>query len=337
MRNEINSTRVNSILLKTFRKKNTKLYTILNVKLFSFCKKYQTFKSSFFPKRVIRASKTTANFFKRIKRSNYKQYKYIHVFWRKLQNFFSSKQFFKKKNFFWNKNKKKNHVTLFSNKLSLYALLIPSLFYNCFTLTSKPPFFIKGQSYLVRCLLIGYTFLEPRMNLTQRVSSKFLKFVPNIFYPKDSFYSKFSFKNSHIYSRHNQPFILHLNGITLPYKFKFKFNLKRSYAIKKVFYSFLRTNELKKSVLNSKKKLVFTKLIHLVKANQLLFRRLVHSKNNIIHLFRNNIKAHKLNSSTYISDKLNPLTNALVYNKNISVSNELRIPRIRFKPGYQRL
>ena len=80
MRNKINFTRVNLTLLKTIRKRNIKLYTILNTKSFSFCKKYQTFKSSFLSKRVIKTSKTAANFFKRIKRGSYKQYKYIHVF-----------------------------------------------------------------------------------------------------------------------------------------------------------------------------------------------------------------------------------------------------------------
>ena len=88
-------------------------------------------------------------------------------------------------------------------------------------------------------------------------------------------------------------------------------------------------------VWNSIKKWIEKRIINYV--NQLLFKRLVHSKNNIIHLFRKNIKAQKLNSGTYVLDKLNPLANELAYDKNTSVSNELRIPRIRFKPGYQRL
>jgi hypothetical protein len=36
-------------------------------------------------------------------------------------------------------------------------------------------------------------------------------------------------------------------------------------------------------------------------------------------------------------DKLSPLTNKLTYSKNSNSTDELRIPRIRFKPGYQRL
>ena len=107
--------------------------------------------------------------------------------------------------------------------------------------------------------------------------------------------------------------------------------------VKKIFYSFLRINELKKSVLNSKKKLVFTKLVQLLKTNKLFFKRLTFSKNNLINLFRNNVKASKSNSTTYILDKLNPLTNRLTYDKNTKPTNDLHIPRIRFKPGYQRL
>ena len=106
---------------------------------------------------------------------------------------------------------------------------MPSLLYNCFSFSLKLTFLVKDQSRIMRRLFIDYVILEPRKNLIQHVPSKFLKSMPNIFYSKDSSYSKFSLKNSYVYSRHNQPFILHLNGITLPYKFKFKTSMKGDY------------------------------------------------------------------------------------------------------------
>ena len=151
--------------------------------------------------------------------------------------------------------------------------------------------------------------------------------------------NKFKLVKSYLYSKLQVPFISYKNGIFLPLKFNFKLNYDRSFRIKKIFYSFLRPNEYKKSILESRKKFLFNKIVSLSKINKNLFKQLITKQTNLITFFKKNNLQNNIfmQDSLFLSEKINLYSSKL---KNDSINkprNELRIPRVRFKPGYQRL
>ena len=146
----------------------------------------------------------------------------------------------------------------------------------------------------------------------------------------------YKLRRSYIFSQHNSSLIVHHNGMILPYKFKFKFATQRSFILNKDFYSFLKPNELKKSILDSRKKFIFTKVIKLLKLNRHVFKRLLLSNRNIIALFTNSTTTPVYSTYLYATDKIR-LQNVKLRTQKESHINDLRIPRVKFKPGYQRL
>lgn len=148
--------------------------------------------------------------------------------------------------------------------------------------------------------------------------------------------NKYQSKKSFIFSRYNAPFILRNNSINVPSKFKFKLFKQLSYVIKKKIYSFLRTNELKRSVLNSRKKQVFTKIVALTHLNKSLFKRLISKKQNTLFFFDTIRSTYLYNTHLPTSDRVG-VHKSKLKPKRVNKSNSLRVPRIKFKPGYQRL
>ena len=258
---------------------------------------------------------------KRLKRKNLRQFRYKHVFKNKIYNFVSGKYKKRKKKiiFFLKKKKKtydkkkhmiKKFIYLFNNKYSFYPLL---------ALSSK-----KKNLFLFKKLKkntnLNFLIKNPNKNTNLNLS-------------------KFKLVKSYLYSKLQVPFISYKNGIFLPLKFNFKLNYDRSFRIKKIFYSFLRPNEYKKSILESRKKFLFNKIVSLSKINKNLFKRLITKQTNLITFFKKNNLQNNIfmQDSLFLSEKINLYSSKLKNDSTNKPRNELRIPRVRFKPGYQRL
>ena len=290
---------------------------------------------------LTRFKKKSIGIIKKTRRQNFKQLKYPHVFWRRIKKFFQKRYRFKRKPFIFNDNYNyskhgskhgaKKLLTLFTNVTSMFSLV----------------YFPGSLSYLTGLRwprLYGNVFFDLFLSLPQQTSATnksnpLLKIsldrkLDNIYHRRA--YNQNS-KISYVFTKHNSTFILSNSNIMLPYKFTFKYHFTRGYIIKKIFYSFLKPNELKKSVLNSRKKFIFNKTLNLLKINKVLFKQLLKSKRNITSYFKLNSLLDRPSYGTYFTDKLNLLSNKLVFNKTSLISRELRIPRVRFKPGYQRL
>jgi len=94
----------------------------------------------------------------------------------------------------------------------------------------------------------------------------------------------------------------------------------------------------KKSILNSRRRLIYNNIVKNIKKNKTLFKRLFYKNTNILNFLKSKLhsRSKDLNLITvnkwYVSSMRNSFNIKRIFNEN-----ELRIPRIRFKPGYQRL
>jgi hypothetical protein len=105
----------------------------------------------------------------------------------------------------------------------------------------------------------------------------------------------------------------------------FKFNSKK-FLLKKSLFSFLKPNESKRNIMNRRKKINFSRLYNVIKSS-MLHSSLNTKVSNIT--FKKKSKAsvfHPVNMST--------LNKNDYFNKT---SSELFLPRVKFKPGYQRI
>lgn len=151
-----------------------------------------------------------------------------------------------------------------------------------------------------------------------------------------------SLKITHIFSYHGLPFISQANNFHTYNRFKYKTNFTFAYKIWKSFYSFLKTNELKKYTYDNVRLLLFKQLQkHLVYSHR-LFKSTVtkHSSFSFFYsLYRLNAYEH---SSTFLTDQIYWRHNEIAPTLNFPCPDqetytELHIPRVKFKPGYMRL
>ena len=142
----------------------------------------------------------------------------------------------------------------------------------------------------------------------------------------------------YIYTKHGSAFINYKNGVFFPKKFSIKnvFN-KSSYKIKKVLYSFVRRNEYKKHIFNTRKKLIISKVSKFTKNTQTICKLFSLRSNNIINFLNKDMSLQRNFSKTLSVDNIYNISDNSFLNKSLSFRSELRMPRIRFKPGYQRL
>ena len=125
----------------------------------------------------------------------------------------------------------------------------------------------------------------------------------------------------YIFNKYNIFFILYNIGVVLLSKFKYKNSSFDLYIIKKKLYSFLRKNEYKMWLFNSKKKYILNNILwYNNSSSEYNFKM---ASNNVIFNY------YKFNKSKY--------SNLSKSSKNFESLKELRINRIKFKPGYQRL
>ena len=269
---------------------------------------------------------------KKLKRLSYRQYRYVKIFWNKIKSIFSKKHKAKRKKIFFRKKKliKQSRLVVFNNMFSLYPVNLSTNNFRKSNYNLNP----LGLD-MDKLVTPVFDYANWRRDIVYPKSI----LIPNITslpVTTNNKLSKFSSK-SYVFSKHESPFILFSNGVVFPYKFRFKYQLNKSYRTKKLFYSFLRTNELKKSILDSRKKFIYNKTVPLLKSSKIIFKKLTLTSNNILGLLRKNPVLSKSKTGIDVVGRVGSYPDSILPNSGSTTSNELRIPRIRFKPGYQRL
>jgi hypothetical protein len=136
-------------------------------------------------------------------------------------------------------------------------------------------------------------------------------------------------------------------GMIMPFKFLYKHRELHVFRVKKKIFSFLKINELKMFVFNTKRRLLLKKIFFLIlskkkfhkfhkltnKAIYLYFRR--NSKTN--YLDKNSLDFNKVFTTEEVFKKTNIHKFKSNFKKKKFKGRELRISRVKFKPGYQRL
>lgn len=115
------------------------------------------------------------------------------------------------------------------------------------------------------------------------------------------------------------------------------------FLFKKSFFSFLAPNQLKKSVLTRKKRIVSARFFKPVNANLKSYNATLYTNNHILNYMRNYFTLRSIQPSLHSSYCL-PL-NTIIFEQSFFhngpdesfKSGEVFIKRIRFKPGYQRI
>lgn len=148
-------------------------------------------------------------------------------------------------------------------------------------------------------------------------------------------------------SKNNQPFIIQNTGLVLMSKINLTGNLlnnnKFKFKFKKKYFSFLAPNQLKKSILLIKSRIVISRFFYQNKKKFNIFKFNRFSHKNFLLKFTDFFKKNSLIGVTtpYFKPAHNNILDSTVFKqKGLDESfkiKEVFIPRIRFKPGYQRL
>jgi hypothetical protein len=176
------------------------------------------------------------------------------------------------------------------------------------------------------------------------------------------------YKNLYLYNRTRINFIFNNTIIFCIYRIIYsKINI--SYLLKNIFkkkiFSFIYPNEIKNAILKKKKFIFLNKFLYNL---NFFFKKLKPSsffflKKYYKFYFKLNLQNYLFNQASNVRSKLLPLTqqvtkaqtinsfnktypyqtiynnlyNHFTFEQNLINDNEVKIPRIRFKPGYQRL
>ena len=301
----------------------------------TFLNKYTTLKSGSNLRLYKLDNRRSMPIVKNLGRLSYRQYRYVKIFWNKLKNYFFKKNVRNRRKIFFKRKKviKKNIIFVFNNVFSMYPLIPNLVIFKKFNNLSG---LIETKSYVNLLERNVFTFNF----LSEVAKSSFIKrinFFDNFSNVSKRAHSLHFSHRTFIFSKHESSFILFHNSIVFPYRFSFKYNLKKSYRVKKLFYSFLRPNELKKSILDSRKKLIYNKIVPLLKSSKIIFKKLMFNHRNMLSLFR---KGNAVNSTCVALnsiDMVGSYSGSITLNSGNLQSGELKVPRVRFKPGYQRL
>ena len=140
------------------------------------------------------------------------------------------------------------------------------------------------------------------------------------------------YSSINVSTTHKCFFILFNTGLIFPLKFTYKSFRYNLYLIKKKTYSFLKINEFKIQIFNSKKKSILWRL--LFSRERKIFKDTNQYRYNF---FTRKTSQNNINYKPI--DLLYKISNTFQEKKN-NLNNffgEVRINRVRFKPGYQRL
>ena len=231
--------------------------------------------------------------------------------------------------------KLRNNYTKLKLLFSFNTLCVP------FKLFSKSKLFKRSthkQGY-------RFSFIKQRVSSTLIIKPTSVTVKPclfnnltkhNVFTP--TYFSKKFTRLTSIYTTHGSSFIDYKGGLALNNKFSFRGKLyQSSFLIKKKFYSFLKINEYKKHIFDRRKKFLISKVLKLLNTH--------HGRFNSINFFVNSNmrflkKSQCINNVPYVTspeDYIHSVHNKLSELSSTITYRELHIPRVRFKPGYQRL
>lgn len=169
------------------------------------------------------------------------------------------------------------------------------------------------------------------------------------------FKSKYSFRKRKVtFTGTKKPFIFMNTGFILTQKTNntLKFFAYKS-RFKKILYSFIQPNQYKKSIFMSKKKIIISRFVYKKKLRSIrqfnfsfkLFKKKIkffflskkYNMSNLNNYF-NGSRPHDM--YTYSRTQQNIIYKNELYSKGLDNSDKLKevfIPRVRFKPGYQRI
>ena len=107
----------------------------------------------------------------------------------------------------------------------------------------------------------------------------------------------------------------------LNYRFKSK-----KFLIKKKLFSFLKLNEAKRNILNRRKRINVSRF----------YRRLTKSTTSLVsRKIRLSTRGARLSKTSFFSESTNTTFRQNSYHRK--GTSELFLPRVKFKPGYQRI
>lgn len=220
---------------------------------------------------------------------------------------------------------------------------------NINTITTKLNYFYFNKTTRAIDLVKNHNFFK---NIILTFRSLAYKSLPNFVISQNtnlSILSKSTKSNST-----KRGFILSNIGLFLTNKFSLirgiflNFNLK--FRFKKIYNSFVYPDKLKRSIIILKKKIIISRFFKKKRFKKRMFR--FFKVKNIQHIFNTYYSDLLLSSTLRLSNDLSsllyhstPTTSFNVYKDsfikkgydNTFKFNEIAIPRIRFKPGYQRL
>ena len=141
-------------------------------------------------------------------------------------------------------------------------------------------------------------------------------------------------------TNHRSSFIIRNVGLVFPIRSVYNYTNFELYRVRKKVYSFLKRNEYKAHIFNFRKKQILWKnffynkkdfMVNAPRLNYEFFKRDFYLESRI--------STNKFNSTNLLNETIFTKNNFFhVKNKNQNnFFNEVRVPRIRFKPGYQRL
>jgi hypothetical protein len=158
---------------------------------------------------------------------------------------------------------------------------------------------------------------------------------------------KFTSNYSYLYTKHKLPCICNHLGMIIPSRyFIFKITTQKTsiFKLKKKMYSFLKTNEHKMFIFNNKKKLILRNITKKIKSLNFFKKKLFFSNKIFFNYFKSITKSKSSNilnnsNNVFLVDQIYNKSNRFKYRvfDTIKYRREVRIPRIKFKPGYQRL
>jgi hypothetical protein len=200
--------------------------------------------------------------------------------------------------------------------------MLPKLLIN-FSLTQK---LFLTKTYVKSPFFIKLTILS-----LPNLSYNFLTEL-HTFLPINNFNKK-NLPNISLKTFDNYSFILNSIGLIFPLKFSYKNYKLNLYIIKKKLYTFLRINEYKMHIFNIKKKSMLYKIFFFRE------KRNAPSYNDYLYnFFKKEVNIGGTNP--YVLDSIFKKSSFFVdtNRKNINnFFNEVKINRVRFRPGYQRL
>lgn len=223
--------------------------------------------------------------------------------------------------------------------LSLPYIIISKKIRRCQILSVKPK--ISTSRFDHFCFS---NFLNPR-SMCSKDSQLFNQYN---FVSSKRLFLKFTHSYSYLFTKNGTPFILNYLGLLISSKFLFKMTIKKdeTFKIKKKMYSFLRVNEYKLHIFNTKKKLLLRRLNSKIKSGNFFKRKLLFSNKLFYNYFKSNLTSQKRQyqlannyTGVFVIDKIFNKTNGFNYSPNpvSKAKRDVKIQRVKFKPGYQRL